>query len=198
MQYIGCSVMPSESVSTIRMLMPLCLGAVGSEDLGAGHLEVVALIDRPRLQTADVGPRSRLGVGDRPLSLVAEDPRQELALHLLAGFVKDGVGDGADVLADDRRIGALELGVEDELRQRERARRAAVLLRKAEAQPAALRHLVDERDPRRGVDEHAALDVRGELLRDEGAHLLPERFFLRSPVELHLRLQSNSVEGLAA
>src|SRR5881227_3652797 len=76
----GCTVMPGRSMGTIIIEMPLCLGASGSVRTGVPDLlpvddPLVAVEDGAGLETRQVRPRVRLGVGDGEVDLAPEDGR---------------------------------------------------------------------------------------------------------------------------
>jgi len=144
--------------------------------------------DGAHLHVRQVGAGLGLRVGERPLDLVAQDARDELALELLAAVVEQRVDDDAQVLSDDRRLRLVQLLVEDVLGVRHGFARAAVLLWKAHGEPAPPRHLGDKLPTLRSIQQ-AAQPARADLVRhllgDEFLHLVAEGFFLFAETKVH-------------
>jgi hypothetical protein len=99
-----------------------------------------------------VAPGVRFAVADRKLDVVAQDLREELGLHRVAGFFDDRLADDPHALADLRTAARRERLVQEVLVDAF-ALGAAVLLRPREPEPALLAHLGHERAALRRVDD---------------------------------------------
>jgi len=140
-----------------------------------------------------VGAGVGLAVADRELDVVAQDLREELLLHLLAGFFDQGLADDADALADLRATTRRELLVEEVL-VHALALGTAVLLGPRESEPAPLTQLGHERPALGRVDDlrHVLAgqieDVGIVVFVEEADDLLFEGALLGREIEVHGRI----------
>ncbi len=158
-------------------------------DLLPVHHVVVAVPLRRGLQRGKVGARARFGEALAPPVIKVGGARQEAFLLLLGAELDQHRAEHGDVERRQlRRRRNLILLEEDHLLHRGPPW-AAPLLRPGHRCPAAL---VEDALPSHGVllartvaETHALADLGGQVVADEGAHLVAECLFLRGKAQVH-------------